>query len=90
MLYSARCVCLMPEIDLALVKIFDKDCEAFYENTVALPIGKTPNVEDVVQAYGFPVGGTEMSVTRGVVSRLEMIPVAISPNHHVFSVDMDC
>ena len=31
-----------------------------------------------------------MSVTRGVVSRLEMIPVAISPNQHVFSVDMDC
>ena len=67
----------MPEVDLQFVKIVDTDTiSKFYENTVALPIGKTPNVEDVVQAYGFPIGGTEMSVTRGVCSRLEMLAAA--------------
>ena len=30
-----------------------------------------PNVRDQVFAYGYPTGGTSLSITKGIVSRIE-------------------
>ncbi len=56
------------DVDLAVLTLSDDD---FFKKRPALPRSKTmPKVQDAVVVYGFPVGGDELSVTKGVVSRV--------------------
>ena len=32
-----------------------------------------PEIKDAVFAYGFPTGGTSLSITKGIVSRIEFV-----------------
>jgi S1-C subfamily serine protease len=57
------------ECDLAILTVEDP---SFFEGTTAVPIGKTPGIEDAVRVYGYPVGGEALSVTSGIVSRAEI------------------
>jgi S1-C subfamily serine protease len=66
---SATVECLAPEIDLAILKIDD---EAFFESHPALQMAQgLPKKQDVVMAYGYPKGGSSLSITKGIVSRIE-------------------
>jgi S1-C subfamily serine protease len=56
------------DCDLALLKVYDT---SFFENTEALDFGDLPKVNSTVSTYGFPMGGTHISVTEGVVSRIQ-------------------
>jgi S1-C subfamily serine protease len=66
---SATVEFIAPGIDLAVLKLED---ESFFnthpplEMTMTLPEIKTP-----VMAYGYPEGGTSLSITKGIVSRIE-------------------
>jgi S1-C subfamily serine protease len=56
-------------MDLAVVKLDD---EAFFEIRGVLPFAQElPRVKDAINVYGYPTGGTELSVTQGIVSRIE-------------------
>ena len=69
---SATVVAFAPGIDLALLKLDD---ESFFDKRPPLPRANTiPQVKDAVLAYGYPTGGTSLSVTRGIVSRIEFVP----------------
>ncbi|MFA5264404.1 MAG: trypsin-like peptidase domain-containing protein [Opitutaceae bacterium] len=58
-----------PGIDLAVLKLED---ESFFDTHPPLPRASTlPAIKDNVMAYGFPVGGTGISITKGIVSRIE-------------------
>ena len=61
--------------DLALLKVEDP---SFASPGLALPIGDLPLMGDRVAALGFPVGGDRLSITEGIVSRIEMYPYAHS------------
>jgi S1-C subfamily serine protease len=54
--------------DLALLKVEDP---TFYENTPALAIGDLPEPNTEVFVFGYPVGGRTLSVTKGILSRVE-------------------
>ncbi|MBN1787826.1 MAG: trypsin-like peptidase domain-containing protein [Sedimentisphaerales bacterium] len=57
------------DCDLALLKVSD---ESFFADTVPLELGELPKVNSTVSTYGFPMGGTtHISVTEGVVSRIQ-------------------
>ncbi len=56
------------DADLALLEIEDKE---FFEDTKALEIGKMPQRQDGVTVYGYPRGGNEISITQGIISRIE-------------------
>jgi len=56
------------DCDLALLVPFDSD---FFDGTAALRLGGIPAINSKVSTYGFPVGGNRVSVTEGVVSRIE-------------------
>ncbi|MGH1428209.1 MAG: S1C family serine protease [Arenicella sp.] len=56
------------ETDLAILTVED---DAFFENSKALKIGKLPETQTTVEAYGFPRGGKTLSITKGVLSRVE-------------------
>lgn len=57
------------DCDLALLTVAD---ERFFEGAHAVELGELPAVNQQVQTYGFPVGGETLSVTSGVVSRVEV------------------
>ena len=65
----ARVEAISPSIDLALLKLDD---DSFFDTRGTLPLAEElPRVKDAVNVYGYPTGGTELSVTQGIVSRIE-------------------
>ncbi|MBI3395168.1 MAG: serine protease, partial [Spirochaetia bacterium] len=63
---------IAPGIDLAVLKLDDM---AFFEAHPALPRAQTlPAIRDSVLVYGFPTGGASLSITKGIVSRIEFTP----------------
>ena len=66
---SATVAFVAPGIDLAVLKLDD---ETFFDSHPALPRAKTlPEIKDAVMVYGYPEGGTSLSITKGIVSRIE-------------------
>ena len=56
------------DCDLALLKVDDP---GFFKGTKVLPIGGIPEIESTVSVFGYPIGGDRLSVTRGIVSRVD-------------------
>ncbi len=54
--------------DLAILAIENPEA---LTNRAALDFGELPAVQQEISVYGFPIGGDTMSITRGVVSRIE-------------------
>jgi S1-C subfamily serine protease len=66
---SATLEMVAPGIDLAVLKLDD---ETFFDTHAPLArASKFPDIKDTVMAYGFPTGGTSLSITKGIVSRIE-------------------
>jgi len=73
---SASIAVFAPDIDLAILKLDD---ESFFDKRPPLPRATMlPQIKDAVLAYGFPTGGTTLSITRGIVSRIEFVPYGLS------------
>ncbi len=67
--FEAKVVGFVPQMDLAVLEPEDP---AFFEKHPALPRSKgLPKSGAAVSVLGFPVGGRGLSMTRGVVSRVE-------------------
>jgi S1-C subfamily serine protease len=65
----ARIDAIAPGIDLAILKLDD---ESFFDNRGSLSFAEElPRVKDTINVYGYPTGGTELSVTQGIISRIE-------------------
>jgi S1-C subfamily serine protease len=67
--YAARVSFVDAQADLALLEVEDS---SFFASVRPLTLGETPPVQTAVQAYGFPVGGDTVSVTSGIISRIEI------------------
>ncbi len=68
----AHVVAVAPGIDLAVLQLDDP---AFFRAHPPLArAAGLPRVKDTVLAYGFPTGGTSLSITKGIVSRIEFVP----------------
>jgi S1-C subfamily serine protease len=66
---SAKVEAIAPGIDLAVLK---PDDETFFDTHPPLARAKAlPEIRDMVMAYGYPEGGTSLSITKGIVSRIE-------------------
>jgi S1-C subfamily serine protease len=66
---SAKVEAIAPGIDLAVLK---PDDETFFDTHPLLARAKAlPEIRDMVMAYGYPEGGTSLSITKGIVSRIE-------------------
>jgi S1-C subfamily serine protease len=67
--YIAHVEAVSHQLDLALLKVEEE--EEFFSGIKPLEIGTLPFIGDEISVYGFPLGGDTMSVTTGVVSRIE-------------------
>jgi len=57
------------EMDLAVLKLGD---ESFFDTHPPLARAQgAPSIKDTVLVYGYPIGGTSLSITKGIVSRIE-------------------
>lgn len=66
--YHATVIAAGHECDLAVLSVAD---ESFWEGVKELPFGQLPELQDEVTVIGYPIGGDNVSFTRGVVSRIE-------------------
>lgn len=66
--YQARVEFISHASDLALIVVDD---ESFFEDTPALEIGDLPEPNTEVFVFGYPVGGRTLSITKGILSRVE-------------------
>jgi S1-C subfamily serine protease len=73
---SARVESVAPGIDLAVLKLDD---EKFFDSHPPLRLRKNlPDAKDAVMVYGYPTGGTSLSITKGIISRIEFTGYHIS------------
>jgi S1-C subfamily serine protease len=67
----ATVLAVAPGIDLAVLQLDDA---TFFDTHPPLArAGKLPQIKDAVLAYGFPTGGNSLSITKGIVSRIEFV-----------------
>jgi len=69
--YPARLLAISHQCDLALITVDDPH---FFQGIDPLIIGDLPATNQEVLVYGFPMGGDTLSITKGVVSRIEHQP----------------
>lgn len=68
---EAKLVAIAPAVDLAVLTVEDP---AFFKTHAAIPRSRPlPRIKDAVLAYGYPTGGTSLSITKGIVSRIEFV-----------------
>jgi S1-C subfamily serine protease len=65
--YQAKVLFVAHDCDLALITVDP----TFFKNMLPLKFGGIPELESTVSAYGYPIGGERMSVTAGIVSRID-------------------
>ncbi len=66
--YMATVEHIAHDCDLAVLNVADPD---FFKDTVPLNLGPLPAIESRVSVYGYPIGGERLSVTQGIVSRID-------------------
>src|SRR6202161_1049785 len=68
---SASVLAIAPGIDLAVLQLDDPSF--FDTHPPVARASKLPQIKDAVLAYGFPTGGSSLSITKGIVSRIEFV-----------------
>ncbi|XP_050140379.1 protease Do-like 2, chloroplastic isoform X4 [Malus sylvestris] len=61
------------DCDIALLSV---ESEEFWKGAEPLQLGSLPHLQEAVTVVGYPLGGDTISVTKGVVSRIEVTPYA--------------
>ena len=73
------------DADLALLEVEDK---SFFDNTEPIGLGTLPHRQDGVAVYGYPQGGNEISITQGIISRIEQT-VYVHSDFDLLSLQID-
>nr|DAD37921.1 TPA_asm: hypothetical protein HUJ06_008562 [Nelumbo nucifera] len=71
--YAAKVLARGIECDIALLTV---ESEEFWRGSEPLRFGRLPLLQDSVTVVGYPLGGDTISVTKGVVSRIEVTSYA--------------
>jgi S1-C subfamily serine protease len=66
--FVARVIGVCHQSDLAVLTVED---ESFWRDVDVLEFGDIPDLQESITVIGYPTGGDSISVTKGVVSRIE-------------------
>lgn len=66
--YEARVKYVAHDCDLAMLEVLDP---SFLNGMRPLALGEVPKLDSTVSVFGYPLGGDRLSITRGVVSRID-------------------
>lgn len=84
--WEARVLHVAHDCDLAILGVYD---ETFFDGTEPLEFGGVPALESEVSVYGYPIGGDRLSVTRGIVSRIDFQPYSHSAVDSHLAIQID-
>lgn len=74
--WLARVLCIGPDCDLAILEVPSPE---FWKGLQPLDVFPgLPELQDDVRVVGYPTGGESLSVTQGVVSRIDLVEYAQS------------
>ncbi|KAK7355753.1 hypothetical protein VNO80_15014 [Phaseolus coccineus] len=71
--YVAKVLARGIDCDIALLSV---ESDEFWRDVEPLRFGRLPHLQDSVTVVGYPLGGDTISVTKGVVSRIEVTSYA--------------
>jgi len=71
--YIATVKAIAHDADLALLRVEDPK---FFQDTTPIMLGDLPELRDKVAVYGFPRGESSLSITEGIVSRIDLVSSA--------------
>jgi S1-C subfamily serine protease len=84
--YSGEVQFVAHDCDLAIVKVSDT---AFFKAMLPLHLGPLPTIQSGVDVYGYPIGGERLSVTQGIVSRIDFESYSHSSADSHLAVQID-
>jgi len=85
--YQAKVLFAGHDCDLAVLTVPDA---SFFDGTRPLTLGTSlPNLNDEVIVLGYPMGGERISLTKGVVSRIDSIPYTHSGMDEHLAIQVD-
>jgi S1-C subfamily serine protease len=84
--YEARLLAISHQVDIAILTVED---DQFWLNTDAITMGDMCRMQHTVSVVGFPIGGETVSITRGVVSRIDWIPYSQAGGEGNLCVQVD-
>lgn len=83
--YVAKATYIGHDCDLAII---DVEEPSFWHHTKPLKIGGMVDTNQKINVYGFPMGGAELSITQGIVSRIDVTNYAYS-NNKLLDIQVD-
>lgn len=83
---SAKVVAIDHQCDLAILEVPDK---RFFDGITPFEIGETPPVRTQVLAVGYPLGGDGLSITQGIISRIEAVAYSHSMLDSFLAAQLD-
>ncbi len=83
--YTAKVEAIGYECDLALITVEDPQ---FFEGIDPVEMGELTQLQDTVTVIGYPQGGDKISITEGVVSRIEITAYTLS-GRNLLTVQID-
>lgn len=85
--YLAKIKYIAHDCDLALLELKKPDA---FKGVQPLEIGdEIPKLDTTVKVVGYPIGGERISVTRGVVSRIDFVAYSHSGVDHHLAIQID-
>ncbi|CAN5362790.1 S1C family serine protease [soil metagenome] len=84
--YPANILHIAHDADLAMLEVEDPSA---FEGVIPLEINDLPKLDTTVTVIGYPVGGERISVTRGIVSRIDFRPYSHSGVDSHLTVQID-
>ena len=86
--YPAKVLCESAVRDMSLLTVED---DTFWEQLPAVTFQeKVPNLDDTVCAVGYPLGATSVTLTRGVVSNVQLSDLSLTDfQEHQLTVQID-
>jgi len=85
-MYEAKVRFIAHDCDLSILEVPDK---SFFDGMSPLSLGGMPSLDSTVTVLGYPIGGRRLSVTRGVVSRIDFRSYAHSAADSHLTIQID-
>jgi S1-C subfamily serine protease len=85
--YMAKILHIAHDCDLAVLELED---DSAFKDVEPLKVGEViPKLDTAVKVVGYPIGGERISVTRGVVSRIDFLAYSHSAVDYHLTVQID-
>jgi len=84
--YRAKILHIAHDCDLAMLELEDPSA---FEGVQPFEIGELPQLDTTVKVIGYPIGGQRISITSGVVSRIDFLTYSHSAVDQHLTVQID-